>query len=147
RETRGVAFNVAAGGAAEKLPDGDAERFALDVPERHVYRALGVQLLAAGRVEIASIIDLPQMIDAQWILADDHLRALLDGVLRAALADANDPGVGFDSDDVGALVKERLGERIVIEANPRDFHFWEGGQQPSRASERGGCGGDRRLKE
>src|SRR2546422_8905300 len=62
------------------------------------------------------------MIDARGVLAHDHRRALLDGVLRSALADARDALVGLDRHNVEALIEVKWRVGIVIEADAGDFH-------------------------
>ncbi len=79
---RRIALAVVADGAAEHLVHGHAERFALDVPEREVERAHGVDLLVARRIEPGHVHLLPDGFDAERILADERRRRLLEHVLR-----------------------------------------------------------------
>src|SRR6185503_10574377 len=116
-----VAGDVLAREAAQELVHGDAERLAADVPERQVDRALRVDLLAAGRVEVAAVHELPQVLDPRGVLADDQPRDLLDGVARAALADAGQALVGLHGDDRVALVEDRPRLRRLVDADPRDL--------------------------
>jgi hypothetical protein len=136
RESGGVALHVVASESAQQFVDGHAQRFAFDVPQRHVERAQGVQFLAAGRIEVAAVHHLPEVVDARRVLADEHGAALLHGVFRAAFADAGDALVGLDGDDVLALVEEFLGvARIAVVAHARDLHLGGSGAQ--------GAGGER----
>src|SRR5262249_13383700 len=80
RATGRVAHDVPARLAPTKLPDRHAERFSLDVPKSQVDCALRVELFAPRRIEVAAVVDLPQMIDAQRVFAHNHLGALLDGI-------------------------------------------------------------------
>ena len=110
---------------AQKFVDRDAERLALDVPQRHVEAAQRMNLLAAGRVEVAAIHDLPEVLDTRRILTDDHGPELLDRILRAALADPRDALIGLHRDHVAALVEDRPAPRVVVIADARDLHLWQ----------------------
>src|SRR6185295_20325443 len=106
RAARGVALAVVTRRSAEQLVHRHAERLALDVPEREVERAERVRLLAARRVEPRDVHFLPDRFGVERVLADERTGALLERVLRAAFADAGDPGVGLDGRDHGALVEQ-----------------------------------------
>ena len=91
---------MVAGASAEQLPDRNTERLRLDVPKGEIYRSEGMNLLAAGWIEVPAVHQLPEMLDAKWILADDHRAELSYRVLRTALSDSGDADIGFDCDDV-----------------------------------------------
>src|SRR6266498_2554275 len=55
--------------------------------------------------------------------ADQHLGAFANGVSGPAFADASDPGVGFDGDDVEALVEHRAADRRFVKPYARDLHL------------------------
>src|SRR5687767_14711809 len=83
------------------------------------------------------------MFDTKRILADEHAGTLLHRVVRAALADPCQTCVGFDNNDIRALVKRGLfcvraasgiGGSFVV-ANASDLCFGERG-----------CGGDSQCR-
>src|SRR5262249_20322642 len=122
REAGGVAFDMVMSEAAKQFIDRHAEGFALDVPQRHIESAERMQLLAAGRIEVAAVHELPQVVDSRRVFADQHRTALGDSVLGAAFAHAGDALVGLDGDDVLALVEEFLFVvRIAVIAHSRDL--------------------------
>ena len=98
RETRRVAFDVSRLEPAEQLVHRHAERLALDVPQCHVERAQGVHLLPARRDRNSPGTSIATVFDARGILADQHVGALLDGVLRAAFADSGNALIGLHRD-------------------------------------------------
>jgi hypothetical protein len=57
-------------------------------------------------------------------LTDEHAGALLEGVARAAFANAGDAGVSLDSDEHVALVEVRVGVLGTVDADAGDFHGW-----------------------
>ena len=60
--------------AAEQFPDGQAERLALDIPERHVDAAHGVQPdAAAAAVDVAAVHLVPDLLGLERIFADHEL--------------------------------------------------------------------------
>jgi len=65
-------------------------------------------LFPAGRIEIAALHGLPQMLDAERIFANQQPGALFHGGRLAAFADADQPALGLDGDDIGGLVEGRL---------------------------------------
>ena len=104
--------------AAEQLGDGEARGLAGDVPEGDVDRADHVQRRAATPVVVARVEQpLPQAVDLQRVLADQHLaqaagdrmgRRHLDHRPReersgVGLAHADDPLVGVDPNEEGVL--------------------------------------------
>ncbi len=103
-----VALAVVARQAAEQLVHRQAERLALDVPQREIEGAEGVGLLPARRVEPRDVGLLPDPLDPKGILANQRARDLLEGVPGAALADAGDADVGFNGHHHVALVEQRV---------------------------------------
>ena len=85
---------------------------------------------------------LPERLDSKRVLADERAGALLEGVLRAALADAGDADVGLDGHDHVALVEERIEVRRPVDADAGDFGFRERRQRAERAKnpDRRRCG-------
>ena len=147
REASRVAFDVVARLAAQQLIYGHAERLAFDIPQGHVECSQRMQLFAARRIEAAAIDELPQVVDARRVVADQHLGALGDGIARTAFADAGNSLIGLHGDDVETLVEHRARSRIVIKADARDLHFRDVGVEKRGTSERhGGAGGERREK-
>ncbi len=65
--------------------------------------------------------ELPQVLDAGWVLSDEQAGALADGVRRSPFAHPHDALVGFDQRDVGTLIEHDPGGSL-IEANPGDPH-------------------------
>ena len=61
-------------------------------------------------------------------------------VLGSTFADSGDAGVGFDGHHHVALVEKRIGVRRLIDADPRDFHFGDGGVRGPRGGRTGGSG-------
>ena len=128
-----------------------AERLALDVPQRHVQRAERVRLLAPRRIEPGDEHLLPDRLDLEGILADQRAGALLERVLRAALADAGDAEVGLDRAEHVALVEQQVRVRRLVDADARDLAAREaagrgaagwarcGGATRSRAAAAGVC--------
>ena len=119
----GVAFAVIADGAAQQLVHGQAERLALDVPQRHVERAQRVDLLAARRIEPGDVHLLPDGLDPERVLSDQRSGALFQRVFRAAFANARDAGVGLHGHDHVALVEELVEIRRLIDLNRVIFTF------------------------
>src|SRR5690606_40086179 len=107
-ENRRVALDVIPRLAAEKLPDGHVERLAFQVPKGDVERAERMQLLAAGRIEVAAHHALPMMLDPEGVETDEHPRAFLHRPRLAAFADAHETRFGFDDHDVRGLIDHRL---------------------------------------
>ena len=122
----GVAADLFLETAAEEFPDGQAERLALDVPEREVNAAHRVQADAASaRVDGAVIHQVPEPLGLERVLADEQmLQASADGMaerpfddgLRGErrgvhLADAGDAGVGGDFND------ERILPAVALRAD------------------------------
>ena len=70
--------------------------------------AEGVYFFAAGRVEIAAVHILPVAVCTEGILTDEQTGALFHSVVGTPFADADEAGIGFDQNDVGALVEEGL---------------------------------------
>ena len=102
-----------------------AERLALDVPQREVERAERVRLLTARRIEPGDVGLLPDRLDPERVLADQRAGALLERVLGAALADAGDADVGLDRHDHVALVEERVEVRRPVDPHARDLGLRE----------------------
>jgi len=123
--------------AAQQLVNRNAERLALDVPQRHVERAQPVDFFAARGIEIAAIHDLPEMLNARRTLADDHGAELLDHVFGAAFSDAGDALIGFDGDHVAALVKDGPPARDVVIADAGDLHVGQRSRGLRRAAKSG----------
>jgi hypothetical protein len=109
---------------------GHIQRFALDVPEREVERAERVRLLAPGRVEPGDVRFLPDRFDPEGILADERAGALLERVLRPALADPGDADIRFDHHHHVALIEERIEVGRPIDPDARDLRL----RQVSRRS-------------
>src|SRR5712691_2135301 len=131
RERGRVAGDVLAGETAEELVRRDTQGLAPDVPERQVERTLGMQLLAARRIEVATVHELPEVFYSRRVLSDQQARELLESVAGAALADARETLVGLDRHDGVALVEGWAGLRRLIEADARDL-------QPRYPGRRGG---------
>ena len=104
--------------AAEQLGDGRPGGLAGDVPEGDVDRADHVQRRAAAPVVVARVEQpLPQAVDLQRVLADQHLAQAAgdrwdDGISidrpreerrRVGLTHADDPLVGVDPNEEGVL--------------------------------------------
>ena len=66
---------------------------------------------------------LPEVLDAGGILADDDRGQLFDRIGVAALADAGNALIGLDGDDVAALVENRAAVGHTVVAHPRDLEF------------------------
>jgi hypothetical protein len=116
-----VALAVIAHRAAEDLVHRQTQRLALDVPEREIHRADGVNLLAPRRIEPGDEHLLPDRFDLERILADQRAGALLERVFRAALADAGDAEIGLHRADHVALVEQPVGLRRLVDAYAGDL--------------------------
>ena len=139
RAAGGVALAVVARDAAEQFVHGQAERLALDVPQREIQRAEGVRLLAPRRVEPGDVGLLPDPLDVEGVLADERARHLLEGVLRAALADAGDADVGLDGHHHVALVEQRVEIGRTVDPHAGDLRLGQrrsGGSRPQRGQDR-----------
>ena len=143
----GIALAEVARHAAQQGVDRPAEHLAFDVPQRQVERADGVDLLAPGRIEEGARHVLPEALDVLRILADQASRGLLQGVARAAFADAGDAGVGLDGDDEVALVEQGVGLLRRVHADARDLHFGDGGVNHLAPGHRQSRGGDRGFQK
>ena len=105
--------------AAEQLVHGRAVTLAGDVPQRLVDPGDRARQDRPAPVERALGHDLPVVLDAQRVPADDHLAQLLDGgahglgpALAGGLAPADDPALGLDADEQPAgRDEERLDPR------------------------------------
>jgi hypothetical protein len=64
-----------------------------------------VEFLTSGRIKHAPVKQLPQVFDAERVLADEHLRALLDDILEAPFANAHQATVGFDFHNATRLIE------------------------------------------
>ena len=85
-------------------------------------------------IEVAAKHHLPEVVDARRILANDHGGALLDRVLAAAFANAGNALVGFNGDDVEALIEQHGRTGIQVEADAGDLQRRRRGglRQPER---------------
>ena len=142
-----VALAVVAHGAAQYLVDGQAQGLALDVPQRQVEGAHGVLLLPARRVEPRHVFFLPDGFDLERVLADEGAGALLQRVLGAALADAGDAGFGLHRHQHVALVEKLVEIGRLVNADPRDPGFRQGGFGEPREGQAGGGRGRERLQK
>ena len=122
REPRRITLDVFPRGTAQQLINGDSERLSLDIPQREIQSAQGVQLLTPRGIKVTPVHQLPEVLDPPGIFADKHRRALDDRVARSTLADSGDALIGFDGDEIGALVKDRPGPRIRVVPDSGDFH-------------------------
>lgn len=57
-----------------------------------------MELFPAGGIELVAVELAPQVFDAEGVLADQQAGDVFMQVFSAALADAGEPGVGFDGD-------------------------------------------------
>ena len=152
REPGRVALDVISREPAQQLIGRYAKSLALDIKQCEIESPEGVNLFAPGWVEILAIHQLPEVLNARWILADDNSGELLYRVPMAALADPRDPLVGLDRHDMARLVEDRtrtLAAHVVV-AHPRDFHpregcFEAGGGQAERKRSECGFDGSRHL--
>ena len=120
-----IADDLVSDGASEQLVDGYAERLALDVPQCYVDGADGAGVDALGGEEVATEHVLPQALRAEWVLADDKIGQVLDGLAdglsrsrHTRLAETVDARVGVDSDEEPAEGAGVEGDR----GNLGDFH-------------------------
>src|SRR6185437_4179771 len=137
-----IAVDVIARWSAEQLMNRHAQRLPLDVPKRHIERAHRVQLLAPCWIKTSAQHQLPAVLNARGIFADQHLRALLHCVMRAAFADSRNPRVRLDSHDIETLIEHRARYRGMVEADTCDLHLRQRGMQSSSA-----CAEESSLKE
>ncbi len=141
-----IRLDVGAVHAADEIVNGHAEGLALDVPQRQVERAERVDFFAARRVEPRAIHVLPATLDVEWVFADEALRALLDGVARAAFADADQPGlVGLDRDDHVALVEMQVEIRRAVDVDLGDPCLGQGAESAGQKGR--GSGADDEIAE
>ena len=143
----GIALAVVARHAAQQGVDRAAEHLAFDIPQREVEGADRVDFLASRRIEEGARHVLPEALDVLRVLADEASGGLLEGVARAAFADAGDAGVGFDGDDEVALVEERIGAFRRVHADARDLHLGDGGVCDLAPGRRQSRGGDRGFQK
>ena len=84
---------------------------------------------------------LPQVLDAGRIFTDDDAGELFDRIAVAAFTNAGNALVGFDGDDMAALVENRAAAGYMVVPHPCDFEFGKGGsglrRQRRRESGRG----------
>ncbi len=116
--------------------------FSFDVPQRQIERADGMGLFAARGIEKRPVHVLPEQFDVLRVAADQSTRGLGQHVLRSALPDAGDSGVGFDGDHHVALIEQRVRIGWQIGSHPRDLHLrkrGKGGQSANRSRDGGGC--------
>jgi len=96
-----------ADGAAEEVADGLAEVFALDVPEGLVDAAHGGVVGDAAAPEVLAMHDLPEVLDAARVLADEEDGEIFDGAdyafglpFEGGFAPSVEAGlIGFDFDE------------------------------------------------
>ena len=100
-----------------------------------------------GRIEESARHVLPEAFDVLRILADQASGGLLEGVARAAFADAGDAGVGLYGDDEVALVEQGIRVFRRVHADARDFHFGDGGVNYLAPGHRESRGGDRGFQK
>ena len=105
--------------------DGDAEGFALEIPESEVEGSDGVGFLAAGGIEEAAEHQLPEVLDTGGVLANQLSGNLADEVRGAAFANPGQAGIGFNGDDVKTLVDHRAGDGGFVIANAGNLHSFE----------------------
>ena len=103
-----VTFDVLARRPAEEFVDGHTQGLAFEIPERHIQGTLRVEFFPAGRIKHPPVEVLPDVLDAERVFANHHLGALLDHILGAALANADNAAVGFDLDNAASLIKKRF---------------------------------------
>src|SRR5215475_14598220 len=106
-----------------------------------------MHFLSSRWIKVPAIHELPEMFDAERIFTNQQSCALLDRIFGAAFANAGNPLIGFDRYDVKTLVEDGSRIRIVIEANPSNFHF--GRRSLDLSVEAQGCARSqkRRLEE
>ena len=125
-ERGGVALQIVAGHPAEEFVHRHIQRLALQIPQRQIERAHGVQPLAPWRIVVRTIHVLPDAGDLEGILPDEAARVRRDRIERAAFADAGDADVGIDGHDHAALQQrnlERHHVRPLVEPNARDLRL------------------------
>src|SRR5207244_11114684 len=118
---------------------------ALYVPHRHVWRALHVDLCAAGPIEPLHVHRLPEALDLERVLADQASGALLERILGAAFADSCDSGVGLDGTDHIALVEKLIPVGRLIDADARNLRRSERGLRAVEGRQTGGRRGLEKL--
>ena len=114
-----VADHLVADQPAEELVGRDAELLAADVPERDVHGRHRRADDAVGREEAAPEHQLPEVLDAAGVLADDLLADVIERAedrlgptVDAALADARDAGVRIDDAEEEVAVVDLDRERL-----------------------------------
>ena len=111
-----VAPDLVAHLAAQQLVDGHAQRLALDVVEGHLDTGRGAVLDRTAACEVVVVHRLPELFDAEGVLADDQLAKLLDhrndshrATGRVAPADNALVSLNLDKDKVpGREVEHRV---------------------------------------
>ncbi len=126
-ERAGIGPQRLAEAPPEQLPDRQAERLPLDVPEGQVDAAHRVHAdPAPAAIDIGPVHLVPEILGLERVFADHHVRQprrrrvrerALDAPLdrhrvRVDLAIAGDPGIGADLDDQGVLTAVALGLHI-----------------------------------
>ncbi len=122
-----ITLHVVARGTVQQVIHGQLRRLALDVPQRHVERALRVDLLAPRRIEAVHVHVVPDALDVERALADQAACKILDQVGRAAFADAGDADVGLDGHQHPALVERSVHAGMRPAFHPGDFGFGKRG--------------------
>ena len=129
-----VAPDLVAHLAAQQLVDGHPQRLALDVIERHLDTRRGAVLDRTAASEVVVVHRLPELFDAEGVLADDQLAKLLDhrdDSHRAAgrVAPAGDAFVSLNLDEdkvPGREVEHRVDGDPGRGRNGADFGDFHG---------------------
>src|SRR6266404_4554049 len=109
--------------AAQQFPYGHFQGLALDIPERHIDAAHGVEPhAAAAAIDIGAVHFVPDLFGFEWIFADDDAceaggggvgERAVDGAFHGHgrgvhFANAGDAGVGFDAHEERVLAAVTL---------------------------------------
>src|ERR1700692_324926 len=106
--------------------DGQVVDLALDIPQRQIEGAYRMLFFPAGRIEESPGHVLPAALDEVWILSDQPAGALFQQLLRTALADSRDAGIGLDGYHQVCLIEKRVRIGWRVDAHARNFHFRNG---------------------
>ena len=127
--------------------DRQFQRLALDVPQRQVHGADGVDLFPARRIEPRDIHLLPEPLDVKRVLADQVSGTLLQRVPAPAFADSRDADIRLNRYDHIALVEEPVDVGRLVDIHFCDLGLGQCSVQPQRPCQYGGWRDGQRLQK
>jgi hypothetical protein len=116
-----------ASGSAQQRMYGKSQCFALNVPEGQIQGSKCIHLFASRRVKESPCHVLPEAFNVLWIPSDQAAGALVQHVLRTALANTSNARIRLDGNYHVALIEQRIRVRRRVGADPGYLHLLHSG--------------------